>query len=132
MERAVEYVDLFLYDYKESDAERHKRFTGVYPDIILDNLRFLAESAKRIVLGCPIIPGFNDSTEHLDSIARIAERYDSVIRVDVEPYHPLGRAKAELLGKDYALSELGITPPDIAEGWIERIRSKTGCEVGLG
>ena len=132
LEQAMEYVDLFLFDYKETDPEKHKTFTGVEPSLIRDNLQFLAENGKQIVLRCPIIPGCNDTTEHLEAIGLLAERYDSIIRVDVEPYHPLGKTKAAQLGKEYVLPELGMTDSALAESWIQTIRTKTTCEVRKG
>ena len=132
LKKAMEYVDLFLYDCKETDAKLHEKYTGKEPSLILDNLRFLAEAGKEIVLRCPIIPGYNDSHRHLDCISQIAEQYSSVIRVDVEPYHPLGKTKAEQIGKDYVIEELGITDSALAEKWIAEIRSKTTREVRRG
>lgn len=132
LEQAMEYVDLFLYDYKETDPEKHKTFTGVDSSLIQNNLCFLAESGKKIILRCPIIPGCNDTAEHLEAIAALAEKYDSIIRVDVEPYHPLGKTKAAQLGKHYMLSQLGITETALTESWINAIRVKTTCEVRKG
>lgn len=129
---AMEYVDIFLFDCKETDAEKHKAYTGADNLLIRSNLRFLAENGKKIVLRCPIVPGYNDRSEHFAAIAAIANEYPSIIRIDVEPYHPLGKTKAAQLGKEYAISELGMTDKALAEKWIEEIRSQADCEVRRG
>lgn len=54
------YTDLFLFDCKETDSVLHKKYTGVGNDMILDNLKALSDNGHKIILRCPIIPGFND------------------------------------------------------------------------
>lgn len=126
------YTDLFLYDVKETDPERHKAYTGVDNKIILSNLRMLSEIGAAIVLRCPIIPGYNDRDEHFLNISRLADELRSVIAIDVEPYHPLGESKAESLGKDYPLAGLGFPDEKTVKGWIERIASGTSKPVRRG
>ncbi len=60
-ERMLPFVDAFLYDYKATDPETHRRLTGVSNDRILDNLDFLYHRNARILLRCPLIPGVNDT-----------------------------------------------------------------------
>jgi pyruvate formate lyase activating enzyme len=119
LERFIPYVDIFLWDVKETDSERHIRYTGVSNERILANLELLNAKGASVVLRCPIIPGYNDRDEHLLGIGRLAQRLDCVMRVDVEPYHPLGSSKSEALGKEYPLGEMGF----IADGEVERIIS---------
>ena len=59
------YVDIFLYDYKETDPVRHKEFTGVTNERILSNLRLLDSLGANIILRCPIIPTKNDNEENI-------------------------------------------------------------------
>ena len=91
LKQAIPYIDLFLYDCKETNPEQHKKFTGVDNKLILDNLDFISNLGKRIVLRCPLVPGYNDRQEHLKAIAALANKYSGIIRIDVEPYHPLGK-----------------------------------------
>jgi glycyl-radical enzyme activating protein len=93
----AECVDIFLFDIKETDPERHRAFTGQYNAPILDNLRALNELGRQIVLRCPLIPGFNDRAEHFRAVAGLANELECVLRVEVEPYHPLGESKAARL-----------------------------------
>lgn len=122
-------VDLFLFDYKETSPERHREYTGVDNSLILDNLRYLDSVEKSIILRCPIIPGYNDRDEHLRGIAAMAESLKSIVEVNIEPYHPLGMGKSALLGREYALSEVGFPSDDQVSQWIEVIQTKTSVPV---
>lgn len=128
--RAVEpYVDTFLYDFKETDEARHKKCTGVSNERIIQNLIMLNDLSADIILRCPIIEGLNDRTDHFSGIAGIAEKCRSIRRIDIEPYHPLGKSKCRDLGKDYPLSDMNFPDKNLVLEWIERIRSQTSCLV---
>ena len=125
LKRFIPYVDIFLWDIKETDAERHIKYTGVSNERILENLELLNAKGASVVLRCPIIPGYNDRDGHLQSIGRLAQRLDCVMCVDVEPYHPLGSSKSEALGKEYPLGDMGF----IADGEVERIISVIAAQT---
>ena len=121
----IPYVDLFLWDVKETNDERHKRFTGVSNKLILSNLELLNKSGARVVLRCPIVEGYNLSDEHLCAIGELAERLECVIRVDVEPYHPLGKSKSEALGVEYTLGDMQFLDKALTEHAIAQISRYT-------
>jgi pyruvate formate lyase activating enzyme len=100
------YVALFLYDVKETDPERHREFTGVPNDLILANLRRLHDDGARILVRCPIVPGFNDRPDHFAALARLSESLPRLLGFEIMPYHRLGSSK---------LRRLGLTPDDLAE-----------------
>ena len=129
IEALLPYVDIFLWDFKESDDARHKEYTGVSSVRILENLRKLNNAGAQIILRCPIIPGCNDREDHLLAIAALAEELDGVQRVDVEPYHPLGQSKSEGIGEVYPLDGLGMTEAERAAEWISVIASATSKPV---
>lgn len=96
-------VDCWLYDIKELDAEKYRRYTTRPLERTLQNLdiidRALADDGKRtVVLRCPMIPGLNDGAAELKAIGDLANRLRSVSRLDVEPYIPYGIDKAQRLG----------------------------------
>ena len=123
------FIDIFLWDYKETDPALHKQFTGHDSTRILDNLARLGKAGAHLILRCPIIPGCNDRPEHLAGIARTAEENPGVTEVNVEPYHPLGKSKAESLGRNYPLKDLGFPEESTIEGWIAAIRAGTSKPV---
>jgi pyruvate formate lyase activating enzyme len=99
------FTDLFLYDLKLIDDERHREFTGVTNQPILRNLRTLSALGHPIVLRIPIVPGINDdddSIAHLaDFIAALPHRHP----IELLPYHHIAVDKYLRLGKPYRLFE---------------------------
>jgi pyruvate formate lyase activating enzyme len=96
----IPYTDIFLYDLKETNGEKHLEYTGVPLDVILDNLRFIDSAGAKMILRCPLIPGLNVRDSHADGIAVIANSLANLLEVNLMPYHPLGESKSEHLGKD--------------------------------
>ena len=125
----AEYTDIFLFDYKITDHEKHRECTGVTNELILSNLRMLDGAGSKIILRCPIIPTVNDTEEHLSAIANLANSLSNVLEINIEPYHPLGSGKSEMLGKDYALKGLGFPDEETVKGWIETVKSRTEITV---
>ena len=95
----AEYVDLFLFDFKEGNPELHEAYTGVDNRLISENLYLLKELKKDIILRFPVIPGFNDRKDNYDKICSLANSIESVIGIEIEPYHALGESKYRALGK---------------------------------
>ena len=94
----VPLVNLFLFDWKETDEQRHAEFTGQSNQLILANLHALHKTGAKIQLQCPIIPGFNDRADHLAGIADLAHSLINLEGVRLLPYHPLGKSKLERFG----------------------------------
>jgi pyruvate formate lyase activating enzyme len=116
-------VDLFLYDCKETDAERHRTFTGQTNGLVLRNLRALDAAGARIILRCPLIPGYNLRDDHLAGIARLSQELAHCEAVHVLGYHRLGESKRERLGLGKDGSQgLGIPEPELNAA-IEKLRS---------
>lgn len=102
----MEYVDLFLYDYKITLTEKHKKYTGVENDIIKTNLKFICENGGKVFLRCPIIPGINDEDEHYHAISELSRRFKNILQVNVMAYHDMAKSKAVQIGTDYPLHDL--------------------------
>lgn len=96
IEKALPYVDLFLYDLKSMDASAHKAATGVGNGPILDNARRIAAAGGKMQVRVPVIPRFNDSEENIRELGRfVKELGDAVTTVQVLPYHAMGVPKLE-------------------------------------
>jgi pyruvate formate lyase activating enzyme len=126
-EEVLDCIDLFLFDYKVSNPEKHRNYCGVDNGLILENLEYLYSADKEIVLRLPLIPGFNDDEEHFDSIAGLLHSHPSIKKADIMAYHSLGAGKAKKLG----LSMNGALPPrdtddEVIRGWIESLKAR-GC-----
>jgi len=122
-------VDLFLFDYKETDAKRHEEYTGVSNEQILKNLFLLDELGVKTILRCPIIPTLNDRDDHFAGIAATANQLKNVQEIHIEPYHPLGSGKSEMLGKEYRLKGLTFPEESTVTEWIAKIQAQTEITV---
>ncbi len=121
-------VDLFLYDYKATSSGRHREFTGVGNELIIENLTRLSGAGAKIILRCPLVPGFNDDAEHLAGIAHLANTLN-ILQIDIEPYHPLGIGKCQRLGRDYPLPLTEFTPEESIAQWLAMVQSQTTVPV---
>ena len=104
IEEINEFVDIFLYDIKETNDEKHIEYTKVSNKLIVENLYKLNNLNSKIILRCPIIPTVNNNQNHYKNIAQIANDLDKVIQIDLEPYHPLGISKCALIGENYSFN----------------------------
>ncbi len=125
----AEYVDMYLFDYKETDPRLHKEYTGVDNALILSNLRLIDALGRDIVLRCPLIPGYNAREDHLRGIAALADSLQHLVRVEIEPYHSFGEAKYDRLGREYEPGNLGLPANEVIEGWLSMLRALTSKPV---
>jgi pyruvate formate lyase activating enzyme len=102
-------TDLILYDLKQMNSEKHREYTGVGNEIILENLKKLANKGKQIIIRIPLIPGVNDDRQNLEATARFVRETGRISEVHVLPYHQLGISKYPTVGYSYSLP--GLKPP---------------------
>ena len=121
------FVDLFLFDYKATDPEIHQQLTGVSNEPILANLDFLLQQGASIQLRCPLIPGINDTPEHLAGIAALSKRHPGLAGIDLMAYHNIGNAKYERYGLKNPLPDLPTTSEETKNTWLESLHN-LGCE----
>lgn len=128
-EKISEYVDIFLYDIKESDPNEFKKYVGGDLEKVLENLKLLNGLGKKIILRCPIIPSVNDRQSHFEAIANLANKYENVKEINVEPYHTLGNSKRKALNKTFTTFP---TPSekDVSE-YLLKIRASTSIPTTL-
>lgn len=127
--KLLNVVDIFLYDIKDTDPERHKKTSGVPLQPILDTLTALDTAGGKTILRCPLIPGGNADDEHLKGIAEIANTLTNIIEITLHPYHPLGKSKSERLGGDYPLSNAEFVEDGAINHWLSVIAVHTDVPV---
>lgn len=99
---AMDTCDLILMDWKVSDPEKHRLYTGVAQTVIRRHVQMLAEGHTPFILRMPIIPGVNDEPAHFETAARLVAGAASLVRVELLPYQPAAGAKYEMVGMTYA------------------------------
>ncbi len=130
LDRVAPFTDLFLYDLKLMDDERHRRATGASNQAVLENLVRLVAGGARVRVRVPLVPGFNDDAENLEATARFVVSL-GLRELDLLPYHRAGIAKYGRLGRPYALPE---TPPPSAAQMAEAVArlAQAGVDARVG
>lgn len=122
------YVDLFLYDYKVSGEVRYQELIGMPESMVTGNLKRLGEVGARVVLRCPIVPGYSDDEAHFRRIAELS-RLPQVEHVELLSYHDFGVGKAKSIGSGRYLSGVKMPPASAVGVWMERIAALGGEDI---
>ena len=118
------YIDTAYVDLKIFDPQRHKEYCGVSNEQILKNLMLTNEiqDGFRLIVRTPLIPGINDSHAELTNIGRFCAGLRNLDHVELLPYHKLGTATYEKLGRHYRLGNVDTPTPEHMEACREVIR----------
>jgi pyruvate formate lyase activating enzyme len=126
------YTDLFLFDLKCADTNRHLSFTGVGNEVIMSNLRSLSNDGPGLIIRIPVIPAFNNEPHHMEAILdRLLEIKARVIRIDLLPYHRLGSHKYHNLGMQVPRNIYSAIDQDQINNYLQ-IFSSAGFNVKKG
>lgn len=106
------YLDLFLFDIKQMDSEVHARVTGSGNEMILENLKKIVKSGKRVIVRLPIIPGVNDSMDHIRAVIDFMHE-NGIGEANILPFHKFGLNKYEALGREYAFKDASDIPDEL-------------------
>jgi pyruvate formate lyase activating enzyme len=134
VERVMEHTDMFLVDLKIMETKKHERLCGVPNELILDNLRMLTAEGGETVIRIPLIEGVNADPDNLAAAAEFCASLSwNRPKVDLLPYHDIGRGKHEKLGTLYNPAGVPIsTPSDETVRRAARIFKNRGIEVRIG
>ena len=125
-EELMKYTDLLLLDLKEINPARHKDLTGFDNSNIIEMAKYLSEINKPVWIRHVLVPEHSDFDEDLDALGDFIDTLSNVDRVEILPYHTLGKFKWENLGIPYTLEN--ISPPS-----AERIENaKNRIHAGIG
>jgi len=116
----LNYVDLTLLDIKSGNEETYRRVTGRPLQPTLDFANRLSTLGKTMWIRFVLVPGLTDEVENVEQIASFVETLDGVQRLEVLPFHQLGRDKWIATGEPYLL---GDTEPPSAE-LIARVKGQ--------
>lgn len=115
----IDNIDLFLLDVKAGDEETYKLVTARALQPTIDFGDKLHRMGKKVWIRFVVVPGLTDSPENVANVANIVARWKgNVERVEVLPFHNMGKDKWHELGMDYKLED--VKPPAVDE--MEKIR----------
>jgi pyruvate formate lyase activating enzyme len=119
----LEAISLVLLDIKTWDSDRHRKLTGMDNVPTLAFARRLAERKRPIWLRYVLVPGLTDDMDDIAQTAEFAAGLGNCERVDVLPFHQMGRYKWKELGIDYKLRDVEPPSQELVQGACEVFRS---------
>jgi len=109
----LNYVDLTLLDIKSGIPETYERVTGRQLQPTLDFATRLSTLGKNMWIRFVLVPGLTDAVDNVERIAEFVETLDCVERLEVLPFHQLGRDKWEATGEPYLLGDTPTPTPEL-------------------
>lgn len=125
VEKVAEVCDLFLFDIKHMDSDRHYELTGVRNETILANIKWLLENRKNVKVRVPLLKSVNDSDAELRAMIEFLKPYKDYRNfkgIDILPYHKLGVHKYTQLGREYPIQG----DPALEDEDLERVERIIG------
>jgi pyruvate formate lyase activating enzyme len=119
----LEVISLVLLDIKTWDPERHRHLTGMDVAPTLAFAQRLAARKRPVWLRFVLVPGLTDDPDDVAHIAQFTARLGNVERVDVLPFHQMGRYKWKELDINYTLQDVEPPPVELVERVCAQFRS---------
>jgi len=120
----LDAIDLVLLDIKCWDPQRHQSLTGMEVGPVLDFARRLASRKRPVWLRYVLVSTLTDRTEDIAHLATFAAQLGNVQRVDILPFHQLGRFKWKELNLNYTLDSIQPPAPDVIQMAREQFRAQ--------
>lgn len=108
----MEYTDLVLLDIKQMDEAAHQQLTAVKNQLTLRFASFLHSINKPVWIRYVLVPGYSDNAEHLHKLGHFIEAMSNVQKIEIQPYHKLGKHKYDALGWEYQLEDVEMNTPE--------------------
>ena len=118
-------LDLVLLDIKSGIPEVYRKATGRELQPTLDFARRLSErGTEEVWIRFVLVPGLTDAVENVEAVARIVEQISVVTRVEVLPFHQMGRDKWVTLDLPYELAETSPPSKELTDRVREQFRTR--------
>ncbi len=101
--KLLDVTDLVILDIKEIDNERHKKLTGVENKNIIEFAHYLSKIEKPMWIRHVLVPNLTDDDESLSKTKELVDSLKTAEKVEILPYHSLGKSKWDKLGLSYPL-----------------------------
>ena len=108
IKEVLSVTDLVLLDIKHIDDEKCKDLVGFSNKLELEFARYLSENGKHMWIRQVLVPGYTDKEEDLIKLKEFLATLKTVDKVEILPYHDMGRFKWEQLGLEYPLDGVRV------------------------
>ncbi len=116
----LNYIDLVLLDIKSGLSDTYRRVTGRPLEPTLDFAQRLSRLGKTTWIRFVLVPGLTDAPENIDALGTFVATLDGVERMEILPFHQLGKAKWEATGEPYLLADTPTPTPEL----IARVKAQ--------
>jgi pyruvate formate lyase activating enzyme len=116
-------IDLVMLGLKAIEPDLHRRLTGMDTKPVHEFARRLGARKHPVWIRFVIVPGWTDNMEEVDRMAHFAASLGNVERVDVLPFHQMGRFKWEKLGMDYQMRDARPPSRETVDEAVSRFRA---------
>ncbi len=130
-QKIAEKTNLFLYDLKHLDDKAHKKYTGVSNKPILENLKFLNDAGKNVIIRFPVIPGINDTENNIATTKDFLRPLKNLREIALLPYHNIANHKYDKIKMDNKME--GVKPLQKSDVYgLKREFENEGFKVTIG
>ncbi|WP_350343925.1 choline TMA-lyase-activating enzyme [Proteinivorax tanatarense] len=131
--KVAEFTDLFLYDLKHIDSDKHYQYTNVKNEVILKNLKSLLGNGYNVKIRMPLLKDVNDSEAEIKEVIDFLMPYRDFKNfkgIDLLPYHKMGVNKYKQLDKEYQIKgELALSEIELEK--LESLISRYDFPVSI-
>ena len=106
IDRLMEVTDLVMLDIKHIEDTAHRKLTGHGNERILEFAGYLDKIGKKVWIRHVVVPGITFDKEELTGLGHFLKTLSNVEKLEVLPYHALGKVKYDNLGIDYVLKDI--------------------------
>ncbi len=131
LKKVSSYTDLFLYDIKLIDRQKHMLYTGVDVEPILNNLKMLDREKKEIIIRFPVIPQITDTRENITDIIKFIKNLNNIRKISLLPFNHLGDEKYRRLKMKNKMKQVPV-PSDEKINEIKENFEAEGYSVKIG
>ena len=112
IKKLLSLTDLVLLDIKHIDSEKCKNLVGFNNDKELAFAEYLSNNNIHMWIRQVLVPGYTDDEQDLLKLKDFISSLNTVDKVEILPYHDMGRYKWEKLGLKYELDGVRIANDD--------------------
>ena len=131
LEKILPFTDLFFYDFKLMNEQKHLEFTTVSNNIILENLTNLSKVTNKIEIRIPLIPNITDTEININSIIKYLKTLNFKPNISLLPFHNAGFKKYERLHLENKMLEFENTTENNPEKILKKFL-KAGFNTKIG
>ena len=130
--KIIPFTDLFLFDLKLMETNKHEKFTGMKNELIIKNLVGLLSNQANVELRIPVIPGVNNSVEEINKFIEFLNNgLNKVPKIHLLPYHNSADKKYQKLDMENRMDEL-VNDHGMGLEYFKQALESAGFAVGIG